>query len=256
METKTFDASIVSLVAPMITNPITIDKFAAINDQVLPMFMVLMYLLPVYRYTSRLVTEKQRKTRDLTRLIGVGEAPYWLSWFVFFVCGVTIVSICCALILTFGVFKYTSFLPMLIFFWLYGVSLFGYILLISSFFRQSVTLASVVSTLFFFISSFVDLLVDNKYMPEYFTTLASMLPTVAIRRAVATITKLENQRRGFTFHTLNEVVYNYRMVTSFVMFAFAFFILGALGLYFSSVLETGGGHKKNWCFCLGCESRS
>jgi len=122
----------------------------------------------------------------------VDETPYWLSWFVFFIIGVTIVSLSCALILTYGVFKYTSFLPMLIFFWLYGLSLFGYILLISSFFRQSVTLASVVSTLFFFISSFVDLIVDNKYMPEHYVTLASMLPTVAIRRAVATISKLEN----------------------------------------------------------------
>lgn len=222
-----------SLVSPMITNPITIDKFAAINDQVLPMFMVLMYLLPVYRYTSRLVSEKQRKTRDLTRLIGVGESPYWLSWFVFFVIGMTVISLGCALILTYGVFKYTSFLPMLIFFWLYGLSLFGYILLISSFFRQSVTLASVVSTLFFFISSFVDLLVDNKYMPEHYTTLASILPTVAIRRAVATISKLENQRRGFTFSTINDVVYNFRMVTCFVMFIFAFFVLSTLGLYLS-----------------------
>ena len=41
-----------------------------------------------------------------------------------------------------------------------------------------------------------------------------------------------------------------------MMFIFAFFLLGALGLYFSSVLEAGGGHKKNWCFCLGCTSHS
>lgn len=101
----------------------------------LPIFMVLMYLLPIYRYTSRLVQDKQRKTRELTRLIGVRETPYWCSWFVFYAVGVTIVSVCCALILSFAVFSHTHFLPMFCFFWLYGISLFGYIVLISSCFR-------------------------------------------------------------------------------------------------------------------------
>jgi hypothetical protein len=50
---------------------------------------------------------------------------------------------------------------------------------------------------------------------------------------VATISKLENQRRGFTFSTINDVVYNFRMVTCFVMFIFAFFVLSTLGLYLS-----------------------
>ena len=149
--------------------------------------MVLMYLLPIYRFTSRLVSEKQKKTKDLSRLSGVKESPYWLSWFLFYMIGVTIVSVSCALILAFGVFKYTTFLPILIFFWLFGLSLFGYILLISSFFKSNVTLASVVSTLFFFITSFIDWLVNNPFVPEEYTMLATILPTVAIRRAIATI---------------------------------------------------------------------
>ena len=118
------------MITPMITNDITIDKFDQVNDQVLPMFMVLMYLLPIFRFTSRIVSEKQKKTKDLTRLSGVSESPYWLSWFLFFMIGVTIISVCSALILVYGVFKYTTFVPILVFFWLYGLSLFGYIMLI------------------------------------------------------------------------------------------------------------------------------
>lgn len=46
------------MVAPMITNAVTIDKFTIVSEQVLTMFLVLMYLLPIYRFTSRLVSDK------------------------------------------------------------------------------------------------------------------------------------------------------------------------------------------------------
>lgn len=170
---------------------------------------------------------------------------------VFYLIGVTIVSVCCSVVLVFGVFKYSSLLPIFLFFWLYGLSSFGYILLIQSFFNESVTLASVTSTLFFFCTSFLDLLVKDKYMAENFTMLASILPTVAIRRAVATITKLENQKRGLIFDTINELVYNFRITTCYVMFTFAFVLLSALGIYFSQVLPSAGGFRKHPCFCIG-----
>ena len=220
------------------------------------MFMVLMYLLPIFRFTSRMVSEKQSKIKDLTKLQGVNESPYWLSFMVFYFIGVTIVSVCCSLILVFGVFKYSSLVPIFLFFWLYGMSLFGYILLIQSFFKESVTLASVTSTLFFFITSFLDLLVENKYMAEHFTMLASILPTVAIRRAVATITKLENQKRGLNFDTINELIYNFRITTCYIMFTFAFVLLSALGIYFSQVLPSAGGFRKHPCFCFGKQHRT
>jgi len=188
--------------------------------------------------------------------MGVAETPYWLSWLVFFTAGVTVISIACAAILAFAVFKYTQFLPLIIFFWLYGMSLFGYIMLIQSFFSQSVTLAAVVSTLVFFITSFIDFLVSSTSMPEHFVMLASILPTVNIRRALTVITNLENQRRGFTFETNNEVVYNFRMQTCFLMFVYAFFILGGLGIYFSQILSSGGGLRKHVCFCIGLRPKA
>lgn len=222
------------MVAPMITNPVTVDKFELVSEQVLPMLMVLMYLLPIYRFTSRLVSDGP--TRALTRLIGVTDTPYWLSWLALFAAEVTLISVACAAILAFAVFSHSGFLEMLFFFWLYGMSLFGYIAVVASVFSRSVTLASVISTLFFFITSFIDLLVRSKSMPEAFVMLASILPTVAIRRAVFVITKLEMQRRGFTFATLNDLVYNFRLTTAFVMFAFAFFLFSALGVYLSKVV--------------------
>jgi len=40
------------------------------------------------------------------------------------------------------------------------------------------------------------------------------------------------------------------------MFVFAFFLLSTLGLYFSQILDTGGGSKKHPCYCIGFRYRS
>lgn len=161
VETRNYKASIVSMVAPMISNPTTVDKFVKVNELVLPLFMVLMYLLPIYRYTSRLVIEKQSRTRELISLAGVSTAPYWLSWLVFYCLVATATSALCACILSTSVFAHSSFPAVFLFLWLYTVALFGYIMLVQCFFPRNVTQAAVISTLVFFTTSFLDLLVDD-----------------------------------------------------------------------------------------------
>jgi len=52
------EAYIVNMLRPMKSNAVIVDKFAYIQEEILPLFMVLMYLLPIYRMTSRIVSEK------------------------------------------------------------------------------------------------------------------------------------------------------------------------------------------------------
>ena len=112
----------------MRSNEFILDEFAYIQGEILPLFMILMYLLPIYRFTSRIVGEKRSGVRDLTRVMGLSEWSYWLSWFYFYVCGMLLISVACTTLLTFLVLNYTEFLPLLILLTLYGLSLFGYIL--------------------------------------------------------------------------------------------------------------------------------
>ena len=173
----------------------------------------------------------------------------------FYLCGTTIVSLLCAAILSFGVLRYTAFLPIFIFFWLYALALFGYILLVQAFFRKP-TLASVVSTLFFFVSSFADILVSDPHLPEYYKILASMLPSVAIKRTIANITELEKDGRGLHFSNMNEDIGGFRVTTAFVMLLFAALVFSTMGVYLTSVLPSAGGLRKHPCFCLGSTRKS
>lgn len=72
------------------------------------------------------------------------------------------------------------------YFFLYGLSLFGYIVLVQAFFTRALT-ASLVGSLFFFFSSFTDYVVDSKYIGAAQKNWASLLQTIAIKRALFNI---------------------------------------------------------------------
>ena len=146
------------MVKPMHSNPIVLDPFLFVADELFPLFMILVFLMPIYRFTSWIVSDKMNKTKDVARSMGVSEGSYWLSWFLFYSAGMTPVCLACALLLTYGALKFANLLPVFLMFWLYGISLFGYIFLTSSFFSKP-AIASIVSSLFFFVTSFLDFLV-------------------------------------------------------------------------------------------------
>ena len=119
------------------------------------------------------------KTKDMARSMGISESSYWLSWFLYYLIGLTFVTICQALLLTYGVFNYSQFGPIFIVLWLYGLALFGYIAFLQTFFTKP-TLASIVGSLIFFVSSFLDIIVSDNYVAEHSKVLASFFPSVAI----------------------------------------------------------------------------
>ena len=92
--------------------------------------MVVIFLLPIYKLISQIVSERVNKTKDVARSMGVSESAYWLSWFIYYLVGMTLVSLVMAILLTFLVFKYSELLLVFAVLWLYGLSLFGYILFI------------------------------------------------------------------------------------------------------------------------------
>ena len=75
------------------------DDFKTILSNMLSFFMLLMYILPVYRLISNLVAEKESKARESMKMMGLSDASYWLSWFTYYTIIVTIISILCLIVL-------------------------------------------------------------------------------------------------------------------------------------------------------------
>ena len=104
---KNLDASIISLVKPMRTNEFVKDDFLLAEQIILPIFMIVIFLLPIYRLINNIVNERMTKTKDVSRSMGIRESSYWLSWFLFYTIGITVMTGIQACLLTYGVFKYS-----------------------------------------------------------------------------------------------------------------------------------------------------
>ena len=63
-------------------------------------------------------------------MMGLSDTNYWLSWFIFYAIIVTIISVISTIIICSKVFAYSNWGLIFLFFWGFGISLFGYIVFI------------------------------------------------------------------------------------------------------------------------------
>ena len=122
--------------------------------------MLLMYILPVYRLISNIVAEKESKARESMKMMGLSDSSYWFSWFTYYTIVVTIISILCVIILSFNVFKNSNKGFIFLYFWVFGMSLFGLCMLLQSFFLRA-RVAAITGTLIYFGTSFINAAVQD-----------------------------------------------------------------------------------------------
>ena len=89
-----------------------------------------MYIMPILRMIMRIVSEKNTKIREVMRMMGLSDTTYWLSWFFFYAIIVTIISLVSTILICSKVFPNSNWGLIFLFFWLFGISLFGYIVFI------------------------------------------------------------------------------------------------------------------------------
>jgi ATP-binding cassette subfamily A (ABC1) protein 5 len=122
------------MIIPVPSDATVIDSFAEIIRSVLPLFVILIYLLPVYNTVFLIVKEKESRTRESCKMMGMSDTPYWLSWFVFYTIQNTIISLIAWGVLCINVIEYSSKGYVFAYFWLFGESVFGQIVLLAALF--------------------------------------------------------------------------------------------------------------------------
>ena len=129
------------------------------------------------------------------KVMGLKQSWYWVSWFLYYLGIFTTISIVCTVIICAKVLPNSSRGLIFLYLWLYGLSHFGYIMLMQSFFKTPRT-AAIITTLVFFFTSFIDQAVSNYALPEWRKALASLLPTIAMSRAIQNIFAYELSGEG------------------------------------------------------------
>jgi len=118
--------TISNVLIPMQGQDYVEDDFSRILV-LLSFFIFLIYIVPLYRITYRIVNEKETRARESMKMMGLTDTSYWLSWTAYFGIIVTIISTIITVLLS-GLIKSSGSL-MFVVIWLYGMSLFGYALI-------------------------------------------------------------------------------------------------------------------------------
>ena len=87
----------------MPTDTTVYDPFGTALAILLPLFLLLAWIPPVYNMTFKITREKESRIKETMRIMGMTDTPYWLSWFCFYTLINTIVSTCSYLVLTISV---------------------------------------------------------------------------------------------------------------------------------------------------------
>jgi ATP-binding cassette, subfamily A (ABC1), member 3 len=186
VQTNNVNATVAFTLIPTKTDEYISDDFSLIMSGMLPFFMLLIYILPMYRLISNIVSEKETKARESMKMMGLNDFSYWLSWFVYYTVIVTLISVLVIIVLSFNVLKYSNRGLVFLFFWVYGMSLFGLAILLQAFFSKA-RVAAITGTLVYFGTSFVNVAVADKSVNSGAKNLASLLTPVAVNLGSAVL---------------------------------------------------------------------
>jgi hypothetical protein len=122
-----------------------------------------------------MVAEKETQVRDSMRMMGLNELAYWCSWLVnYMVINILIASLG-TIILFSTIFTHSSWVLVWLFFFLYGLALFGFILMIQAFF-QNTTYSSIFTLVLYTALFFVGDVVKGQYVPEVKKMWSGLIP--------------------------------------------------------------------------------
>lgn len=163
------------------------------------------------------------------KVMGLKESGYWVCWLIYYFAVSTVIAGICSILLSWKVLPLTSGGLLFLFIWLYGLSNFGYILLMQSLFTSSRT-ASILASLAFFLTSFLDRLVSSSTpLPEWQRTLASILPTISMSRGLQNILAFEKGLSGLQTGNVAAIYYGHRVSTSMWMFVVSMLMMALFG---------------------------
>ena len=133
--------------------------------------------------------------------MGLKNSSYWFSWFLTYLIQVTFISVSATLVLSLNVINFSSLWLLFGYLWTFGISLFGHIMLISVLFSKP-NHASIIGTIVYFGSSFIDNIIQQQGTPELMKTVASLFSTVAVARGAELLAVYECSGIGLNFSNL------------------------------------------------------
>jgi len=239
-------------VIPIKTTNYVKDMFLLGAGQFLAFIIILCYLAPLFRIISIIVQDKELKTREGMKMMGLKDSAYWLSFLCYYLIIFGILSVCLSSISVGFVFRHSNWFITFIYYMLYGLSVFAFAFFLASFFSKA-RVASITGTMIYFASYVVITLIQDPTAAESKKNAASLLPTCAAALGSIAYVNYESGQYGVTWSNINEMAYNYKFSTALIMLAIDTAIYGFIGWYLDNVIPNPEGVAKPWYFLCTSE---
>ena len=222
------------------------NDFAEFVGVYFTFFVILSYLCPLILYVLKMVVEKESRSKEVMKIMGMGEGTYFLSYFVEFF----IVNIIYAFSLGYLsklTFIYAPYLYFVLYLWLFGLNVFALAFFCQSF-MDTTRLALIVTCLVYCLMLFVSAAVYDNKIKKIYKVISALLPPVNLLLGAFTFDEFERMYFHFQPKDLPENFLNYSLKTCYIMFTIDFFIYLFLGYYLQNVIPHEYGVAKPWYF--------
>ncbi len=141
--------------------------------------LLLIWLVPYLRFVLQMTQEKETRIKETMRIMGMREAAYSGSFFIWYL----ITAFCISVLLTlFGALFFFSNSDWLLLFFVYfcdGLAVFGLVNFFQSFFSSSRN-AVPIAVIVYYLTNYISLAVNSPDISAGAKYAASLIPTVAV----------------------------------------------------------------------------
>ena len=167
------------------------------------------------------------------RMMGMKDSAYTASWVVYYVLQIFVIWIELAVITRIYLTPNSNIILVFLFYFMYGLSLFGWIVGLVALFNNVKT-GSAAAIIIHFATYYIVHAIPKAatYSTRCF---ASLFPNLAMNQGSEIMWKLEEQGIGLSFSTIGMTFKNYNFMTYFMMWTINFFLAILIGTYLSYV---------------------
>ncbi len=210
--------------------------------------LILSVMWPFSRLVRNLVEEKETRTKEALRMIGVSGGLFWLSWIVAYL--IMMLPVCIIFALVAG----ATFLPassgflVFVMFFLFIVNVLLLAMICSTFFNRAKN-AGILSPFILIITYFPYFAVYLASSPGWAKYLTSLLPTVGLQIVANSFFQFEAAGMGVTLSTASALWQNVTVTGMLLVLLADCFLYAALAYWLEKVMPTEFGTSESFFCC-------
>ncbi|RHY02223.1 hypothetical protein DYB36_008551 [Aphanomyces astaci] len=234
------------LVFPFPVMGFTVSPFFEAVDFIFGIVFVLSYIQCLSAILVALISEKETKTRELLKILGVPDVAIVGSWYITYGVVLFVASLVQAGVASAVLFNHSSVVLLFLFFWLFSCSLLAYSYMVSAIFSKA-KVGAYLGVIGFLLMYVVSTAFTNESTAAS-KVLASLLSPVALVFGVNNLAASETNGVGITFDNVNESIKSYKFSTALVLLLVDSVVYTVLGLYLERVVPKDYGVTEVWYF--------